>query len=238
MDGIACTRRSRGSLFPTLILLALTSLASTACRPQEDRGQYLENRPPKLNAVGEKCAGKGADQMCLALHYVVYEDDAGRPVVDSAAAAENVRQVNEVYSACGIAFQIDNFETVKPSEAGLSYSTASFEEMDAARTAYGEQSTLLAITTGPWSGALKAAGANAWTQPPQADVWGVVMEARVADYSNILGHELGHYLDLEHVSDQSNLLNPVVYLSSKSLSTKQCQTMRDAVNLYWTAMLR
>ena len=54
----------------------------------------------------------------------------------------------------------------------------------------------------------------------------------------IIAHELGHYLNLLHVSDSSALMNPVIYSSSKSLYSSQCNTARAAANYYWSRAQR
>ena len=67
---------------------------------------------------------------------------------------------------------------------------------------------------------------------------GAVLEAEVADNSNIVAHELGHYLNLDHVSDQTNLMNPVIYGYSKGLSENQCEEMRQTATTIHAQALR
>jgi predicted Zn-dependent protease len=68
--------------------------------------------------------------------------------------------------------------------------------------------------------------ANAWTAMPGQTPSGAVLESRVADNANIIAHEVGHYLSLDHTSDQSNLMNPIIYDNSTTITEQQCQDMR------------
>jgi predicted Zn-dependent protease len=64
------------------------------------------------------------------------------------------------------------------------------------------------------------------------------MESAVGTYANIIAHELGHYLNLDHWEDKANVMNAVIYEKSSKLLQEQCVTARAAISYYWKAMLR
>jgi hypothetical protein len=68
--------------------------------------------------------------------------------------------------------------------------------------------------------------------------YGVVLEKPVDTYSNIVAHELGHYLNLAHAGDTGDLMNPIIYDNSTVLSEYQCSAARDAATTYWQSMMR
>ena len=187
--------------------------------------------------VGPSCHG-GSD--CLALKYVVYKDSAGVPVVSQDEAIANVQSINQTWSACGISFQMDEFLAVNPVDFGLTFNTANNSELDPIRRAFDGSDTLLVVTTGKWdrTGTLGSTGANAWTNMPGSSALGAILESAVGTYPNIIAHELGHYLNLPHVSDTTDLMNPVIYSTSTRLTSSQCSAALAAVTHYWSAMLR
>jgi hypothetical protein len=67
---------------------------------------------------------------------------------------------------------------------------------------------------------------------------GVVMEQPVGAYPNIIAHELGHYLNLGHVSDSANVMNPIIYSNSTRVDPSQCEAARAAATYWWTNMIR
>jgi hypothetical protein len=67
---------------------------------------------------------------------------------------------------------------------------------------------------------------NAWTAMPGSSPSGTVIEGRVAAYPEMIAHELGHYLNLEHVKDATDLMNPIIYRTSTRLSPDQCENVR------------
>ncbi len=187
--------------------------------------------------VGPSCHG-GAN--CLALRYVVYKDSAGKPVVSQEEAIGNLQSINQTWAACGISFQMDEFLPVDPVDYGLTFNTANSSELDPIRRTFDESDTLLVVTTGKWnrSGTLGATGANAWTNMPGSSALGAILESAVGTYPNIIAHELGHYLNLPHVSDSTDLMNPVIYTTSTRLSSGQCSAALSAISYYWRAMRR
>jgi predicted Zn-dependent protease len=65
-----------------------------------------------------------------------------------------------------------------------------------------------------------------------------VFESAVADYPQIMAHELGHYLGLEHVSNTSNAMNAIIYPYSEDLSDSQCDQAREIAQEFWSGMMR
>lgn len=195
---------------------------------------------PTPSTVGSSCSGSSTNQYCLGLKYVVYADSSGTPVVTQDQAISNLKSINEVWSQCGIAFQMDSFLAADPEEYRLTFNTANTSELDDIRAAFEESSTLLVVTTGKWnrSGTLGNTGANAWTNMPGQTYLGSILEAPVGTYPNIIAHEIGHYLNLGHVSDQSDLMNPIIYDTSKKLTTSQCSEAKSAINYFWKKMIR
>ena len=192
------------------------------------------------NRGASPCSVKDENNFCLGLKYIAYKNSNGRPVISADQAKENVTSINQIWSQCKITFKIDSFESVDPDEYSLKYNTSDSIELNDIRKTFDDQSHLLVVTIGKWdrSGTLGNTGANAWTSMPGESMMGVVMESTVATFSNIIAHELGHYLNLDHMKDKSDLMNPIIYDSSTSLNLSQCQQARLAVETYWQHMLR
>ena len=186
-------------------------------------------------ALGSSCVSSDPSRICLGLKYVVYEDDKGVPVATASDALANLREINLLHGRCNIAFQIEQFEEVDPRQYDLAFNTANTSDLDAIREKFSDRSHLLIVTTGPWNraGTLGATSANAWTAMPGSGPYGSILEAPVAKYSYIFAHELGHYLDLEHVDDANDLMNPVIYQKSRDLSRSQCDTERTLADGLW-----
>ena len=180
------------------------------------------------------------DDLCLGLKYVVYDDPNSAPVVSPDDSVKNIQEINSIWSQCKIAFQIDEYLPVNPSDYGLGYNTSSMDELDPIRKAFQEDAMLVVVTTGVWdrTGSLGSTAANAWTSMPGEDFLGVVLESAVGTYSNIIAHELGHYLSLDHVSDGADLMNPIIYQNSMDLSSSQCRKSQLAIRNYWKKMIR
>ncbi len=187
-----------------------------------------------------RCEAASPDHVCLALKYSVYRDHLGEPVVSQAEAFQNVREVDQVWSQCKIGFEIESFVQVDPSEDQLNYRPADTGELDIIRRRLEDPEHLLVVTTGTWNraGTLGRSPANAWTSMPGENLYGAILEKPVGRFGNIIAHELGHYLNLDHVNDAQSLMNPVIYDNSTSLSREQCENARYAVRTYWQKMIR
>lgn len=213
-------------------VLAFGALASAALRSRAPG-----SAPPAM--VGEGCRGDDPSLICLALKYVVF-NDGDSPVVSQADAVRNLKRINEVWNQCGIQFQIEQYVPLNPAEARLAFRTSNYPELDDIRSRLGDSRSLLVVTTGSWNraGSLGNTTANAWTAMPNSAPFGVVMEKSVGTYPNIIAHELGHYLNLLHLHDSANLMNPIIYTRSTLIPREQCVTARQAAGYFWQAAWR
>jgi hypothetical protein len=206
----------------------------------QDPGPGTPPSTPASNVIGASCQSSDSNHLCVALKYVVYTDSSSRPAVSQAEAIGNVSAISQEWSKCNIGFQIEEYDATDPGKAGLRFNTANDSDLDPIRSAYQGSDTFLVVTTGTWdrSGTLGNTGANAWTNMPGSGLYGAILESPVGTYPLIIAHELGHYMNLGHVSDQSDLMNPIIYDTSTKLTTSQCNAARSAVNYYWKAMKR
>lgn len=220
--------------------LAATPTQNTAVSETPQSGAPRGNEPTNSTVAGDVCAGSDPSQLCVALKYVVYTDNEGEAVVSREQAIQVVREMNAVWKQCKIAFQIDEYAQVKAEDFGLRYQTLNSSDLNVIRSTFENDHTLLIATTGTWdrSGSLGSTGANAWTNMPGEGVYGAVLERPVGTFSNIIAHEIGHYLNLDHANDASNLLNPIIYDTSSALYPSQCTVAREAINDYWPKMKR
>lgn len=195
----------------------------------------------EAGVVGDSCRSSDPEHLCLGVKYVVYLDSAkSAPVVTRDQAVKNIRQINSVWAQCKLGFQIDQYVVANPADYRLAFATANNADLTDIRRYFGDDRTLLVATTGRWdrSGTLGKTSANAWTSMPGSGPYGSVLESAVGTFANIIAHELGHYLDLEHVSDASDLMNPIIYDNSIKLTQAECDTARETATDFWKAMLR
>lgn len=190
--------------------------------------------------VGSSCHSGDTSKYCIGLKYVVYEDSSAKPVVSQSGALSNLATINQIWSQCKISFQIDEYLVTDPTQQKLRFNTANDSELDQIRNAYDDGLHFLVVTTGTWdrSGTLGNTGANAWTNLPGDAIFGSILESPVGIYPNIIAHELGHYMNLNHVSDTGDLMNPIIYDGSTNLYTSQCSIARASLASYWTQVLR
>ncbi len=180
--------------------------------------------------------GEQYDGITLAVNYVAYERN-GKPVLTQEETQAVFAKVNKVIARCGIRYKLEEYKSVNPADAGLEYNMSSMNELDQIRGAFESNKALVVVGTGSWDKS-GMGPANAWAAMPGQFPAGVVMEAPVVDNANIVAHELGHYLSLDHSSNQSNLMSPVIYDTSTHLSETQCADMRETASSFWTAALR
>ena len=176
----------------------------------------------------------------LGLKYVVFKDTAGIPALSESELQEMISKINSVWGRCHIRFTIDQFLTVQPQDYGLSYQTANFRDLDHIRTTFSDDKTLLTVLTGAWNrgGTLGSSSANAWTSMPGGKPYGIIMEKPVRTNANLLAHELGHYLNLNHLTDAVDLMNPIIYSTSVFISENQCRSARFTALSYWAKAFR
>jgi hypothetical protein len=190
--------------------------------------------------IGASCISSDPNHLCIGMRYVVYADSSANPIIPRDSIASNVAVIDLIWGQCNIGFQIDELVVANAADSSLNFNPADDLELDRARSVFASPNLLVVITTGTWnrSGSLGNTGANAWTNMPGSPVLGVVMEQPVGAYPNLIAHELGHYLNLGHVSDNSNVMNPIVYSGSTGLSSGQCDSARAATGYWWSNMLR
>ncbi len=226
-------------------------LALSACSGNDDsnvQGQDISAGPPSYvppgvdPEVGTGCHVEDVNHICIALKYVVYKDPRGTPTVSSENAVKVVAAMNEVWQQCNISFQIERYLEVDPAQYGLSYQTANQSELTTIRQTFMDDHTLLLVTTGTWNraGTLGNYPANAWTSLPYrgGGPFGAVLEKPVGRNGNLVAHELGHYLNLQHVGDENDVMNAIIYSKSLNLYDSQCASARSAAWYFWTRLLR
>jgi hypothetical protein len=174
-------------------------------------------------AAGAVPSDSGA--LRLALKFVEFTGKDGKAVITQDQVNRVITGVNTLYSQCNIHFQLESYQAADPAQYNLDYNTGTMDAMDKIRAPFDSEKSLVVVNTGSWDhGAMGPA--NAWTAMPGQAPSGAVLEGPVADNANIVAHELGHYLNLDHVSDQSNLMNPIIYTDSTQISSSQCDEMR------------
>jgi hypothetical protein len=162
--------------------------------------------------------------LTLALKFVEFTKD-GKAILSQDQAKTVVEGINHLYSQCNIRFKLEEYTTAEPAQHGLEYDTSSMDAMDKVRAPFDTDKALVVVNTGSWNHG-NMGPANAWTAMPGQSPSGAVLEGPVADNANIVAHELGHYLNLDHVSDEANMMNPIIYGTSTAIGTAQCEEMR------------
>lgn len=186
--------------------------------------------------VGESCSSADPSQICLGVKYVSYVDSKGTPVSPESEAVANIEATNRIWAQCGISFQIDEYLVVNPADYGLTYGGLAAEaQQNDIRNSFQNDTTLLVATTGAWN-----TTANGWARSPGSAPYGVVMDGGVSGgYPEIYAHELGHYLNLDHVGgDSGNLMYYAISKTPTRLTTDQCDEARRIATGYWVKMVR
>ena len=230
------------------VVLVLSLASFTACNSGDAQGTSGTPAPvnfvPNYSAAAPAhqadlpCGDKDPNNLCIALKYMAYEDGSGIPVVSNAQASANVSNINTLWSQCHIKFFLESYQSINSSSYGLEYQSSTMAELQRVRSSLAPTTQMLVVTTGQWTGDLGAQPANAWTELPPVGPFGAVLEGSVGQYYNIVAHELGHYLNLVHVADQYNVMNPVVYGNSMNIIDSQCSMARATAISFWGAMLR
>ena len=207
----------------------------TAAPPAAISPQTIVSPSAPEKPAAESCRNKDPEHLCIGLKYVAYKSAEGVPTATPAEALQLTLAMNAVWSQCGIAFQLERYQAVDPVEKGLLYNTGGFGDQDAIRAAFDDDIRFVIIATGPWN---RGNNTVAWTQAPGGAHYGVVADQGVATDANVMAHELGHYLSLDHVQNPADLMSPVVYPNSNSLDPSQCAAARNSGLNYWPHMSR
>jgi hypothetical protein len=230
---------STGCRFKKPGFLILTLVALSACNGSSSDDNNAPTNPGVVNEIGSTCHSSNASKSCLALKTVQYTQN-GVAVSNASTALANLQVMNTIWAPCNISYMIEDFEQLDPSQYGLPFNPSNTTDMDSIRQAFQNTNQFLQVTTGTWnrSGTLGQNTANAWTAMPGGYPVGSVFEQPVAYFGNIYAHEVGHYLDLYHVPDTTDVMNATIYYSSTILTSDQCSTAQAAIQQYWSAMLR
>ncbi len=179
------------------------------------------------------CISSDPDHQCLGLKLVSYQDQFGTPTLSRGDTDIMVGQMNTIWSTCNIGFQLEEYESVDPTVVGLSYGAASENELTSIRKEFSDRSTFLVAVTGPWTGRTIA-----WTVMPGSGPFGTVVEKDYGRNAMTVGHELGHYMGLYHLSSSSNLMNAYIGSNTSGLTDSQCEIARQTNFSNWRSMLR
>ena len=166
------------------------------------------------------------NQIRMAIRYVAYSGEDHSPTATAADVDRFLELANGIYAACSMRFVLEDYLIADPLPRGLPFGLSGMAQLDPTRTAFEQPNRLVVIETGDWNHNTMGP-ANAWTAMPGSLPAGAVVEAAIGTHPEIIAHELGHYLNLDHVTDARNLMNPIIYHSSTALSPGQCLAMRE-----------
>jgi hypothetical protein len=143
------------------------------------------------------------------------------PDYTEAQAVSLLAGINRVWSQCNVGFQLEVFQTVDPTTLGLPYSPNWETQADAIREAFKDNSRFVVVGVGPWN-----VSTIAVSLMPGSGLHGTIVDQQYANNPLTVGHELGHYQGLYHVSDTTNLMNPYIGTSAEILDASQCSSAR------------
>ncbi|MCM2323565.1 MAG: matrixin family metalloprotease [Oligoflexia bacterium] len=216
---------------PRTLFTALLALLSFSCNGGKGSGL------PLVSTASADEAEASSEQLNLAVKYVEYLNPQGQPVMSREALNTLTEKMNALVAGCKIRFVLEEVQEVEPAPLGLTYGLDSLGTLDKIRAQFDNPKQLVIVNTGEWAHE-SVGSANAWTTMPGQTPSGAVIEAPVSDFAELVAHELGHYLSLDHVSDQSNLMNPVIYDNSRALDSGQCASMRETAKTVRADALR
>ncbi len=241
MDRLRYSGFFTGIAFAFALVAGLSSASSSDAVAATAKSLEVQAQSSREQARPNKtCESNDPDFLCLGVKYVLYLDASSQPVISPDVAENNFSVINSIWRQCKIGFQIDELVLKNPESAGLPADTADFSDLDRIRQAFNESSSLLVVTTYKWKrdGNLGHTPANAWTKMPGSGLYGVILEQKVGAFPNIIAHELGHYLNLYHANENTDVMNAIIYNNSKVITQEQCTTARSAVKKWWSNMVR
>jgi hypothetical protein len=230
-------------IFAPFLFLACQDTPTTPTSADSRLGESPVVSPAVIDGQAStepQCKSLDSQTQCLGLKVVTYQDDITQNPLTTAEAQKNLDTINQLWGACNIQFTIDTFLEANPQEVGLSRSPAQTGELSAIRKTFEDPNNLLLVVTENWdrSGTLGATSANAWATLPGTFPSGIVMETGVATFGNIIAHELGHLLGLDHSNIKTDLMSPVIYDDSTQLPEPSCQTAQSVIREFWSQALR
>jgi hypothetical protein len=178
------------------------------------------------------CRSADPNHICIGLKLISYEAN-GTPVLTETQAITLVEQMNTIWGQCNISYQLETFQRVDPSAFGLNYDSNWRSDGDTIRQTFNDSQTFLVVTVGKLSGPTIGV-----TQMPGFGIYGSLIEDAYAQNAMTVGHELGHYQGLYHVSGSDNLMYAYIGAHTATLTADQCATARATDLADWKAMLR
>ncbi len=179
----------------------------------------------------------------LGIRYVVYVP-ADQPLSPAETSNTKLQElfkgINSIWASCGIAFEPQFVVAEAEHSPRQNRAPAALGELFKIRRELKQENSMLIAVTKPWDRkeSLGKTGANAWTAMPGTEDHGIVVEWPERWNSNLLAHELGHYLGLDHREKRSELMAPVIYRDSTGLSAEECTAARHTASAYWKKMIR
>jgi hypothetical protein len=180
----------------------------------------------------DSCTSSDPNHICIGLKVVSYTK-SGVPVLSKADAVSVTRDMSTIWAQCNIGYQLESYEQVDPATVGLNYDSNWQSDGDAIRATFNDNASFLVVTVGKLSGPTIGV-----TQMPGTGIYGSLIEDSYAHNSMTVGHELGHYQGLYHVSDAANLMYAYIGTHTSMLTADQCATARATDLANWHTLFR
>lgn len=192
-----------------------------------------------LSAAG---TSPSATTMKVAVKYVALKASTDQAAKPSREAVQTlVSQMNQIWSQCQVQFVLEQYETPVADDAKVLYAPSDLSDLEEDRRIFDDGKHALIVKTGTWdrSGTLGDDGSNGWSTMPPSSPEGLVVEEPVGVNPTLVTHESGHLVGgLDHVSDETNLMDHFVSPDSRTLTANQCADARDTIERHHKAWLR